>query len=65
MSNATSYQNIKLKKNRNSSPEPLSDQEALTRVLDYLDFQASFSSLNSELPKQKDSRPWIELKLIK
>ena len=65
MSEVTSYKNVKLKKTRTNAPEPLSDQEALTRVLDYLDFQASFRALNPDFPKQKDSHPWIELKLIK
>ena len=65
MSEVTSYKNVKLKKTRTNAPEPLSDQEALTRVLDYLDFQASFRALNLDFPKQKDSHHWIELKLIK
>ena len=45
---------------------PLSDEEALIRALDLLDFNAAISSQNDARPNQSnDTIEWIELNWIK
>lgn len=42
--------------------EKLTDQEALIRALDLLDFYAALRSLNTELVEEESDIEWIEVK---
>ena len=59
------YENIEQKKLMVEEPERLSDQEALARVLDLLDFNAALSSQNDmkvTAAAKSGTIDWIELK---
>lgn len=59
------YENIEQKKLIVEEPKRLTDQEALGRILDLLDFNAALASQNDlkvAMPARSEAIDWIELK---
>ncbi|CAD5253618.1 MULTISPECIES: hypothetical protein [unclassified Imperialibacter] len=64
MNEATSYKHISEKKSR-PELERLSDENALARALDLMDFYAALKAANEDLKDDSSDILWIELKEAK